>query len=401
MRVMLGVCGSIAAYKALELVRLMQQRELSVEVAMTKGAKRFISPLSFAAITGRTVHTSLWEPRDESNPSFSIEHITAVEDLDALVVAPATANFLAKVAHGMADDFLTAAYLATKCPVLIAPAMNVHMWSHPATQQNVSVLVERGVQFVSPDQGYLACGMTGDGRLASPETIVERVLSICSRSHNLANETILITAGGTQEPIDPVRFIGNRSSGRMGHALAEAAIQRGARVILVTASPLPVPTASTTVRVRTAAEMCEAVLHHLPAATVVIKAAAVSDYRVQAISPTKLRRAGRMQLELEPTEDIVAKIVQHRRGGTLVVAFAAETQDVEVNARAKLIRKGADAIVANDVSSDGLGFESTQNTGTWIDSDKTVDLPKSSKRQMADRILDEVSNLRTKGSKAE
>lgn len=395
MRVMLGVCGSIAAYKAVELARLMQQQGIVVDVAMTKAATRFIAPLSFAALTGRAVYTSLWQNRGELNRSFSIEHVTAVEDADALLIAPATANILAKLAHGIADDFLTAAYLATKSPVHIAPAMNVNMWNHPATQHNVQTLTERGVHFVNPEPGYLACGMTGDGRLASPERILAEVLSVHGRNRDLAEETVLITAGGTHEPIDPVRFIGNRSSGRMGHALAEAAIARGARVILITASSLPAPASCTIVRVRTAAQMCESTLHHLDQATVVIKAAAVSDFRPHTVSPSKLRRTGTMLLELEPTEDIVSKIVEARRPGTLVIAFAAETEDTETNGREKLIRKGADAIVANDVSRNGLGFESSRNAGIWIDSERTIDLPEVSKREMADKILDQIAVLRT------
>jgi phosphopantothenoylcysteine decarboxylase/phosphopantothenate--cysteine ligase len=396
---MLGVCGSIAAYKAVELVRVMQQHGMVVDVAMTKAATRFIAPLSFAALTGRAVYTSLWKNCSDSEQSFSIEHIAALEDVDAFVIAPATANVLAKFAHGLADDFLTAAYLATKSPVQIAPAMNVNMWNHPATQQNVRLLTERGVHFINPDSGYLACGMTGEGRLATPEKIVEGLLSIRERSCDLAQEIIVITAGGTREPIDPVRFVGNRSSGRMGHALAEAAISRGAHVILITASSLPAPASCTTVRVNTAAQMCEAVLHHLHQATVVIKAAAVSDFRVQAISPSKLRRTGTMLLELHPTEDIVARVVERRRQGTLVIAFAAETEDIETNARAKLLRKGADAIVANDVSRDGLGFESSRNAGIWIDAERTIEFPESSKREMADRILNEISKLRLPSSK--
>lgn len=399
MRVMLGVCGSIAAYKAVELVRVMQQHGIVVDVAMTKAATRFVTPLSFAALTGRAVYTSLWQDRSDSNGRFSIEHIAAVEDLDALVVAPATANMLAKFAQGMADDFLSAAYLAAKSPIQIAPAMNVNMWNHPATQQNVRLLTERGVHFIKPDSGYLACGMTGDGRLATPEKILAELLSIRERSRDLAQETILITAGGTREPIDPVRFIGNRSSGRMGHALAEAAISRGARAILITASSLPAPATCTTVRVSTADQMSNAVLHHLHQATVVIKAAAVSDFRVQTISQSKLRRTDRLHLDLQPTEDIVANVVNRRRPGTLVIAFAAETEDTEANARAKLVRKGVDAIVANDVSIDGLGFESTRNAGIWIDAERTVEFPESSKREMADRILNKISELRMTSSK--
>ena len=394
MRVMLGVCGSIAAYKAVEFVRLMQGQGIVVDVAMTQAAQKFVGPLSFAAITGRAVYTSLWRGRSDSNDHFSIEHITAVENIDVLVVAPATANILAKLAQGIADDFLSAAYLATKSHVLIAPAMNVNMWNHPATQQNVRLLTERGVHFVNPDAGYLACGMTGDGRLASPENILEQLLQLGRRSRDLAEETFLITAGGTREPIDPVRFIGNRSSGRMGHALAEAALARGARVILITASSLPAPVGCTPVHVHTAQQMGAAVLEHLDKASVVIKAAAVSDFRPSAITTTKLRRAEKLILELEPTEDIVRKVVDQRKSGTLVIAFAAETGDVESNARLKLASKGADAIVANDVSQVGLGFDSSRNAGVWIDGDRIVDLPENPKREMADIILNEISVLR-------
>lgn len=398
MRVMVGVCGSIAAYKAPELVRHLQQRGADVSVTMTRSATRFVSPLTFAALTGRTVYTSLWRPSgersDEHNSEFLIEHVTAGQDLDALVVAPATANVLAKLAHGTANDFLTAMYLATKAQVFIAPAMNVNMWDHPATQANVKLLRDRGVLFIDPEDGYLACGMTGGGRLASVETIGDAIFTEIDKRKDLDGETILITAGGTREPIDPVRFLGNRSSGKMGHALAEEAVARGARVILVTASPLPAPTGCTVIRVETAAQMSTAVLDHLHTATIVIKAAAVADYRVAAPSSSKLRRSGPITLELLPTEDIVAKVVAERHEDTLVIAFAAETEDIETNARAKLARKGADAIVVNDVSATGLGFESDRNAGLFITEGSTVSLPESSKREMARRILDQVRSLR-------
>ena len=398
MRVMVGVCGSIAAYKIPELVRQLQQSGVDVSVTMTKSAARFVSPLTFAALTGRKVYTSLWRPSGEStgerNDEFLIEHVVAGQDLDALVVAPATANVLAKLANGTANDFLTAMYLATKAQVFIAPAMNVNMWEHPATQANVRVLKDRGAQFIEPEDGYLACGMMGGGRLALIETITNAVFDEMARRRDLDGETILVTAGGTREPIDPVRFLGNRSSGKMGHALAQEAIARGANVILVTTSSLPVPAGCTAVRVETAAQMSAAVFEHLRISTVVIKAAAVADYRVATPSVAKIRRSGPITLELLPTEDILAKVAVERREDTLVIAFAAETENIEANARAKLLRKGADAIVVNDVSAPGIGFESDRNAGLFITEESTVSLPESSKRDMARRILDEVKSLR-------
>jgi phosphopantothenoylcysteine decarboxylase/phosphopantothenate--cysteine ligase len=404
MRVVVGVCGSIAAYKAVELVRVLQRSGIQVDVAMTEAATQFVTPLTFASLTGRAVFTSLWQPsgeyRDGESSEFSIEHVTAVDDVDALVIAPATANVLAKMARGIADDFLTAMYLATKAPVLVAPAMNVNMWKHPATQANVRVLADRGVRFVEPESGYLACGMTGDGRLASVEMITDTIVSVLNTRRDFMGETVLITAGGTREPIDPVRFLGNRSSGKMGHALAEEAAARGARVILVTASSLPVPAGCEVVCVSTAEEMAAAVLGRLFEATVVIKAAAVSDYRARTVSGSKLRRGGPIILELEPTEDIVAKVVAQRRKGTLVIAFAAETEDHKINARTKLLRKGADAIVVNDVSTSGLGFESDRNAGIFLTAGSSVTLPESSKRVMSGRIMDEVLALRERVSVA-
>jgi phosphopantothenoylcysteine decarboxylase/phosphopantothenate--cysteine ligase len=395
---MVGVCGSIAAYKAPELVRQLQQHGVDVSVAMTRSATRFVSPLTFAALTGHNVYTSLWRPSGERtgdhSADFSIEHVIGGQDLDAFVIAPATANVLAKMANGIADDFLTALYLATSAPVFVAPAMNVNMWNHPATQANVKLLRDRGARFIEPEDGYLACGMTGGGRLAAVEMIANAVLIGTEKRADLDGETILVTAGGTREPIDPVRFLGNRSSGKMGHALAEEAIARGARVILVTASTLPTPAGCTVIRVETAAQMANAVLEHLPTSTIVIKAAAVADYRVATPSLSKLRRAGPITLELLPTEDIVAKAVSKRREHTLIIAFAAETEDIETNARNKLRRKGADAIVVNDVSAPGLGFESDRNAGLFITEESTVTLAESSKRDMARRILDQTRSLR-------
>ncbi len=400
MRVLLGVTGGIAAYKAAELTRLLQAAEVEVQVAMTAAAEEFVRPLTFAALTGRQVLGSLWQPQATSGPQaqgegeFAIEHIAVAQAIDALVIAPATANSLAKLAHGLADDLISTVYLATEAPVIVAPAMNVNMWNHPATQANLRVLEGRGVEIVPPGAGYLACGMTGSGRLAEVEAIAAAVLARLASRQDLSGEHVLVTAGGTREAIDPVRFLGNRSSGKMGHALAESAAARGARVTLVTASSLDGPPGQETVRVNTAAEMRAAVLERLDVATVVIGAAAVADFRVRETSPEKLRRVGRMTLELEATEDILAEAAQRRRPGTLVIAFAAETADLVANARAKLLRKGVDAIVVNDVSAAGLGFDSERNAGMWLTRETAEELGESSKREMAERILDRVRCLR-------
>lgn len=402
MKVMVGICGGIAAYKAAELVRLLQQKGAQVDVAMTAAAERFITPLTLAALTGRTVYTSLWEPSGEhaegGAAAFRIEHIAAGSDLDAIVIAPATANILAKLAHGIADDFLTTLCLATNAPLILAPAMNVRMWEHPATQANLNVLIGRGARLVAPDEGYLACGMTGSGRLGETEAIAAEVLLACEQRSDLFGETILITAGGTREPIDPVRFLGNRSSGKMGHALAEEASARGASVILVTASSLAAPAGCLLIRVSTAGEMAEAVRSRLAEASIVIGAAAVGDYRMREAAPQKIRRDGPLVLSLEPTEDIVAEAAARRGPGTLVIGFAAETEDLETNGRAKLLKKGADAVVANLISDDRTGFESDRNAGLFLTAERTVALPESSKSVMARRILDEILALRrTKG----
>ncbi|QHN02545.1 bifunctional phosphopantothenoylcysteine decarboxylase/phosphopantothenate--cysteine ligase CoaBC [Granulicella sp. WH15] len=399
MNVLVGVAGGVAAYKAAELVRALQNRGVDVQVAMTRSAEEFIRPLTFAALTGHQVFTSLWKPSAEATSGeagpFSIEHIAVAQQIDALVIAPATANTIARLAHGLADDFLTTLALATTAPILLAPAMNVNMWNHPATQANLRTLESRGVQIVPTGSGYLACGMTGGGRLADPEVIAEAVLQRLLKTKDLTNEHILITAGGTREPIDPVRFLGNRSSGKMGHALAEEAAARGAAVTLVTASTLAAPAGCTVVRVETARQMMHAVLDHLPATTIIIGAAAVADFRVAEVAGSKIRRNGPLTLELEPTEDIIARVVAGRSANTLVVAFAAETDSPEQNGRAKLLRKGADAIVINDVSLPGLGFDSDSNAGIFLTPTVSVPLPESSKRLMAARILDQTVALRT------
>ncbi len=401
MKVTVGVCGGIAAYKAAELVRALEKHALDVHVVMTEAAQQFVQPLTFAALTGHKVITGLWdadgsgagEPGAEA--ASSIEHMDAAQTTDALVVAPATANTLAKFAHGIADDFLSALYLATTAPVIVAPAMNVNMWEHAATRANLETLAGRNVRIVSPESGYLACGMTGAGRLAETEAIVDAVLSVLQHRNDLAGETMLVTAGGTREALDPVRFLGNRSSGKMGYAMAEAAQRRGARVILVTAPTALRPPANVeVVPVVTTEEMRQAVMNRLDQTTIVIKAAAVADYRPRVQADQKLRRSGPLTLELEPTQDILAEVVAQRRAGMLVIGFAAETQDALAHGRDKLLRKGADAIVLNDVSREGVGFDADRNAVTFLTRDRAMELPEMRKRELADHILDEILALR-------
>jgi phosphopantothenoylcysteine decarboxylase/phosphopantothenate--cysteine ligase len=373
MRVTVGVSGGIAAYKAAELVRALQRQALEVHVVMTEAAGKFVQPLTFASLTGHKVITTLWDDtRAYDGDENGIGHISEAQWTDALVVAPATANILAKFAHGIADDFLSTMYLATTAPVLVAPAMNVNMWNHPATQANVEMLRQRGVRVVEPGTGDLACGMVGTGRMAEPDAIAEAVLQALGRRHDMAGEVVLVTAGGTREALDPVRFLGNRSSGKMGYALAEAAQSRGAKVILVSGpTALHPPAHCELMKVITADEMREAVLKRMAEATMVVKAAAVADYRPVAVSAQKLKRTGPMTLELAP-----------------------ETNDSMANGRAKLAAKGADAIVVNDVTADGVGIEAETNAATFLTATTSIELAEMPKRQLADRILDEILALR-------
>ncbi len=410
-KVTVGVSGGIAAYKALGLVRALQQAGLDPHVVMTASAERFVTPLSFASISGHKVITSLWSgsasgpddtaAQDDATLDSAIEHIAEAQTTAALIVAPATANTLAKFAHGIADDFLSTMYLASTAPVLLAPAMNVNMWNHPATQANLATLATRGATIVPPGSGYLACGMTGSGRLADESAIVQAVLRALAVMSDLAGETVIVTAGGTREPLDPVRFLGNRSSGKMGYALAAEAAARGAKVILVSApTALSAPTGCEFVPVTTSEQMRLGVLQHLPRATAVIGAAAVSDFRPVTVATQKLRRSGPLTIELEPTADILAEVATRRAGGTLLVAFAAETDasTAIANGHAKLARKGADAIVVNDVSLAGLGFDSDSNAGTILTRDGRRDLPPMAKSAMAREVLDELAALRAKAA---
>jgi len=395
MKVALGVSGGIAAYKAAEIVRLLQDREIRVQVIMTQAAQEFVRPLTFAALSGEKVITGMFEAGNaEPNIDSAVEHIAVAQSIDALVVAPATSDILAKFAQGIASDFLTTLYLATTVPVIVAPAMNVNMWNHPATQANVEILRQRGVKIVEPDSGYLACGMIGPGRLAANESIVAAVMQALGASQDLAGEAVLITAGPTHERIDPVRYITNRSSGRMGYALAEAALRRGARVLLVTGpTAIAPPSAAELTRVETAEQMRNAVLRLFPQATIVIKTAAVSDYRPKAAAGQKLKRTGPLSLELEPTTDILADLAA-KKTTQLIVGFAAETENVLENARKKLARKSLDAIVVNDVSREGIGFDSDRNAVTILTPDELVEVPETTKWEVAQRVLDQVVKLR-------
>jgi phosphopantothenoylcysteine decarboxylase/phosphopantothenate--cysteine ligase len=395
MKIALGVCGGIAAYKAAEVVRLLQDRGIRVQVIMTAAAQEFIRPLTFAALSGEKVITGMFEAGDaEPNIDSAVEHIAVAQAIDALAVVPATADLLAKFAQGIANDFLTTLYLATTAPVIVAPAMNVNMWSHPATQANLDILDRRGVKIVDPSTGYLACGMIGPGRLAGNEAIVAAILEALGSHQDLAGETVLITAGPTREKIDPVRYLTNRSSGRMGYALAEAALRRGARVLLVTGpTAITAPGAAEVTRVETADEMRTAVLELLPQSTIVIKAAAVADYRPKSVAVQKIKRTGPTSLELEPTADILAELAA-RKANQLIIGFAAETENVLENARKKLAKKQLDAIVVNDVSQKGIGFDSDRNAVTILTPDELIEIPETTKWDVAQRILDLAAKLR-------
>jgi phosphopantothenoylcysteine decarboxylase/phosphopantothenate--cysteine ligase len=401
MRVALGVSGGVAAYKAAELVRKLQQDGVDVQVVMTAGAREFIAPLTFAALTGQKVITEMFggESADDAggaNVESAIEHIAVAQRIDLLVVAPASANVIAKMARGIADDFLTTLYLATTAPVVVAPAMNVNMWEHAATQENVETLRARGVHIVPPEEGYLACGMTGAGRLASVDSIAGAVLSRLGIEHDLRDETIIVTAGPTCEDLDPVRFLTNRSSGKMGYALAQAASRRGASVILISGpTRLDPPQGVQFVSVRNTEQMHRAVLAHFPRATALIMAAAVADYRPVAPQTKKMKRVdGHMNLELESTLDILADVALGK-GDRVLIGFAAETENVAAHARAKLESKQADLIVANDVTAEGAGFDHDTNIITLYFRDGSEKaFPRMPKIDAAHRILDQVRVLR-------
>jgi len=394
--VALGVTGGIGAYKAVEVARGLQKRGHNVVALMTRSARRFVTPLTFEAITRRRVISSQWTP----GLNADIEHIALTTEADLLLVAPATANIIGKFAHGIADDFLTSFFLAWRKPVLLAPAMNTNMFEHPAVVANLATLAARGARFVEPGSGYLACGWIGKGRLAEPDDIVEAVQALLSPGTALRGTRLLISAGPTYEDLDPVRYIGNRSSGKMGLALAAEALQRGAEVTLVLGPSSHTPPAGITVeRVRSAADMHAAMTRRMPAADVVIMAAAVADYTpASGPAPQKIAKSAAsdsLTLTLAKTRDILADLGRARSGATrpLLVGFAAETDNVIAKARAKLSAKQVDLIVANDVSRSDAGFEVDDNAATLVSADGLEELPLQSKRALAGRILDRVSAL--------
>jgi phosphopantothenoylcysteine decarboxylase/phosphopantothenate--cysteine ligase len=398
--IVLGVSGGIAAYKAAELVRLLTAQGHRVQVVMTEHAQEFVRPLTFAALTGEKVISELFSASGgDATLQSAIEHIGVAQKADLLLVAPATANVLAKFANGQADDFLTTMYLAYQGPVVVAPAMNTNMWNHPATRRNLAVLRERGVQVVAPDEGELACGVVGPGRLAVLERIVAAAEAALNPARDLAGETVLITAGPTEESLDPVRFLSNRSSGRMGYALAAEARARGARVVLIS-GPVAIepPAGCELIPVTTAEEMHKAVLERFTEATVIVMAAAVADYRPARVETRKIKKqpGKQISIELEPTADIL-KAVGERKADRLLVGFAAETEDLVANAKSKLQAKNCDLIVANPVGREagGAGIDSEENQG-WIvaATGETIELPRSSKREMARRILDHALAIR-------
>jgi len=400
MKIALGVSGGIAAYKAAEVVRLLQERGIHVQVVMTAAAQEFIRPLTFATLSGEKVITDLFSAGAEPpNIDSAVEHIAVAQAIDALLVAPATADVIAKFAQGIANDFLSTLYLATTAPVVVAPAMNVNMWEHAATQTNIEILRKRGVRVVEPGEGYLACGMVGTGRLASNEAIVAAALEALGAAQDFSGETVLITAGPTREKIDPVRYLTNRSSGRMGYALAEAALRRGARVLLVTGpTAITPPGAAEVTQVESAEEMRAAVLHLLPKASIVIKTAAVADYRPKAAAAQKIKRtSGPMSLDLEPTPDILAGLARAKQN-QLIIGFAAETENVLENARKKLASKALDAIVVNDVSRKGIGFDSERNAVTILTRDEAIEVPETTKWEVAQRVLDSIVELKKRAA---
>jgi phosphopantothenoylcysteine decarboxylase/phosphopantothenate--cysteine ligase len=397
MNVVLGVGGGIAAYKSAELARALMERGMRVQVVMTDAAREFITPLTFASLTGHKVITGLFSSESpEATLSSAIEHIAVAQDNEVLVIAPATADLMARLAHGLADDFLTTMYLAFTGRVVLSPAMNNNMWTHPATQENLETLRQRGHVIVEPEEGLLACGTTGPGRLAEPGRIADVVAGLSFGSRDLEGETVLITAGPTQEPLDPVRFISNRSSGKMGYALAEAAEQRGAQVILVSGPvQLPQPRGVRVVHVRTALEMHDAVMTHLSEAGIIVKAAAVADYHLAQVPRHKIKKtAMRMSLDLDPTLDILAELGR-KKGDRLLIGFAAETENLIQSARQKLASKNCDMIVANLVNQEATGFEADENEVVLVlSTGETIPLSRAPKREVADRIFDQVLKLR-------
>ena len=389
--IVLGVTGSIAAFKAVLLLRELTAAGARVTVCLSGHAKHFVGPLTFRTLSGRPVLDDLFDPQSDA----AVEHVAIAERAHAMVIAPATANLLAKAAHGIADDALTTLLLAARGPVLMAPAMDGGMWDHPAVVDNVATLRRRGVTVMEPDAGALASGLSGKGRLPEPAAIMESLRQLLTPVRDLAGERVVVTAGPTREPIDPVRYISNRSSGKMGSRLATAASRRGATVVLVSGpTAIAPPPGVTFVPVETAEEMREAVMHHARDATIVVKAAAVADYRTKAPAATKIKGKTDLTIELTPNPDILKEVAAASRGA-FIVGFAAETHDVAANARAKLEAKGVDLLVVNDVSQQGIGFDAEDNEVTLLDRwGGAHALPRMPKSEVADAILSHVLTLR-------
>lgn len=389
-RIVLGVSGGIAAYKAIEVCRRLVDGGAHVVPVLTRGATRFVGETTFSALASERAHTSLF---DDADP---IPHTRLGQSADVVVVAPATARVIGTYAAGISNDLLTATLLATEAPVVVCPAMHTEMWQHPAVQENIATLARRGVHIVGPEEGRLAGGDTGAGRLASPEAIVAGVDAVLTATRDLAGLHVVVTAGGTREPIDPVRFVGNRSSGKQGHALAAEAADRGAKVTLVTTAELPVPTSVDVVRVETAAQMDEAVQAVSSGADVVVMAAAVADFRPATVADRKIKKQGGVpEIVLEPTVDILAGLGRRKRPGQTLVGFAAETDAVRQNASSKLVAKGADLIVANDVTAPGAGFEHDTNHVVILNADGTErEVPLADKRVVARAVFNAVLDRR-------
>ena len=388
----LGVTGGIACYKAVELVRLLVKDGFVVQVIMTRGAMEFVTPLTFQTLSGMPVATETFNLTQESE----IGHINLADSADLFVIAPATANVIGKIAAGIADDLLTTVLMATRAPVLIAPAMNIHMYENPILQENIRKLRRLGYHLIEPAEGYLACGYEGKGRLPEPEKILEEIRRLLKKK-DLVGEKLLITAGPNREPLDPVRYLSNRSSGKMGYALARAAIRRGAEVALISGpTELEPPAGARLTSVTTAAEMRHAVLEEFSGCTAVIMAAAVSDYRPVDFAPKKIKRGkGPIELRLEPNPDIL-KEISARKNGKMLVGFAAETGELVANAAKKLKDKNLDMIIANNVSEAGAGFDVDTNVATILDRAGTVrSLPLMSKDELAEQILDHLLVLKS------
>lgn len=391
--IVLGVTGGIAVYKACEILRLLQKQGIDVYVVMTKNACQFVAPLTFETLSGHPVAVDTFE----RPATWEVEHIALAKRADLFLIAPATANIIGKMANGIADDMLSTTVMATGAPVMIAPAMNTGMWNNAATQANIKTLVERGVHVVAPATGYLACGDTGAGKLEDVEVIAQRALSLLRQKKDMEGMRVMVTAGPTREALDPVRYITNRSSGKMGYAIASAAAARGAQVTLLTGPvSLDAPAGVNTVPFVTTQDLLSLALEHAPDQDVIIQAAAPADYRAKAIAPQKIKKQSGAPFVLELTEnpDVAATIGSAKRAGQTFVGFAAETNDVLEHAQGKLIKKNLDMIVANDVTAPGAGFDVDTNIVTFVTREETISLPMLKKSEVADRILSQILELR-------